>query len=163
MEMRWSRRVSPSLPANKVCKIKMSWSQTTRALIVFISCFFFFSFSELTESHNFSARAHIFVLHRWRWMMHTVISTDMLVKMYLKLVLGCISLIKYAPIFLLFLYPFVLATCYWDACTLYFWNSMVFQLKKKDQNSYFYRYAGENVKIKILTFLVKLSYVVNSL
>ena len=89
--------------------------------------FLVFFFSELTESHNFSARAHIFVLHRWRWMMHTVISTDMLVKMYLKLVLGCISWIKYAPIFLLFLYPFVLATCYWDACTLYFWNSMVFQ------------------------------------
>ena len=53
-------------------------------------------------------------------MMHTVISTDMLVKMYLKLVLGCISLIKYAPIFLLSLYLFVLATCYWYACTWYF-------------------------------------------
>ena len=29
--------------------------------------------------------------------------------------------------FLLFPYPFVLATCYWDACTWYFLNSMVFQ------------------------------------
>ena len=53
-------------------------------------------------------------------MMHTVTSTDMLVKMYLKVVLGCISLIKYAPIFLLSLYPFVLATRYWYACTWYF-------------------------------------------
>ena len=33
--------------------------------------------------------------------------------------------------FLLFPYPFVLATCYWDACTWYFLNSMVFQYKKR--------------------------------
>ena len=122
MEMRWIACINVEEYHHHVLQIKFirSKCQTTTESTDCVYFFFFFPLNWQSLIIISSARAHIFVIHRWRWMMHTVTSTDMLVKMYLKLVLGCISLIKYAPIFLLSLYPFVLATCYWYACTWYF-------------------------------------------